>query len=65
MKYIVTSPSERTIEVEAKNATEAKYEACKIWGICPGDKWCGVSVMKAKMVKTEYEEDHHTEVCNV
>lgn len=48
MKYIVTSPSERTIEVEAKNSIQAKRKACSVWGRKPSDKWTGVPALKAR-----------------
>lgn len=51
MKYIVTTPGERTAEVEAKNSTQAKRKACKFFGIRPGDPWCGMSAMTAKKIK--------------
>ncbi len=51
MKYIVTSPGERTITVEAKNSTQAKRKACRFWGISPSDPWCGLSALRAKKIK--------------
>ncbi|MEG6613729.1 hypothetical protein V6C42_12815 [Pseudoclostridium thermosuccinogenes] len=53
MKYIVTSPSEREITVDAKNSTQAKRIACKAWGIRTSDKWCGMSALRARRVKDE------------
>ncbi len=50
MKYLVTSPAGRTIEVEAQNNTQAKRKACKYWGIKPNDKWCGVSGLTAQKI---------------
>lgn len=51
MKYLVTSPSGREITIDAKNSTQAKRIACKVWGILPGDTWCGISVLKANWLK--------------
>lgn len=48
MKYIVTSPGGREVEIEAKNSTQAKRQACKYWGIKPSDKWCGLSALTAR-----------------
>ena len=48
MKYIVTSPGGREVEVEAQNSTQAKKEACKHWGIRSNDKWCGITALKAR-----------------
>jgi|GEM_PF-1448261 len=53
MKYIVTTPGERTAEVEAKNSTQAKRKACKFFGIRPGDPWCGIPAMTAKQAKAD------------
>lgn len=49
--YIVTHWSRGTLTVQAKNATHAKREACKIYGLNPSDYWCGVSCFSAKRVK--------------
>jgi uncharacterized protein (DUF2237 family) len=46
--YEVTSPSERILHLVAQNSQHAKRKACEIWGIRPGDKWCGVATLKAK-----------------
>lgn len=51
MKYLVVSPGEREITVEAPNSTKAKQLACKFWGIKPSDEWCGVSVLKVTKIK--------------
>ena len=51
MQYLVTSPGERTITVEAQNSTQAKKQACRYWGIKPSDPWCGLSAMTAKKIK--------------
>lgn len=59
MKYLVTSPSGREITIDAKNSTQAKRIACKVWGILPGDTWCGISVLKAKLVKSDDNHDTH------
>ena len=53
MKYIVTSPGEREIVIEAKNSIQAKRLACKYWGIKPSDPWCGISGMKAIKIEPE------------
>jgi len=50
MQYLVTSPGERTITVEAQNSTQAKRQACRYWGINPSDKWCGISAMMARKI---------------
>lgn len=51
MQYLVTSPGERTITVEAQNSTQAKRKACRFWGIKPSDSWCGLSALKARKIK--------------
>ena len=51
MKYLVISPGERTITVEAQNSTQAKRQACKYWNIKPSDPWCGLSALKAQKIK--------------
>lgn len=51
MQYLVTSPGERTITVEAQNSIQAKRKACRFWGIKPSDPWCGLSAMTAKKIK--------------
>jgi len=51
MKYIVASPGERTITVEAQNSTQAKRKACRYWGIKPSDKWCGITALKARRIR--------------
>lgn len=51
MKYIITTPGEREIIIEAQNNTQAKRIACKYLGIKPSDKWCGVSSLTAKKIK--------------
>ena len=56
MKYIVTSPGERTITVEAQNSTQAKKEACKFWGIKPNDEWCGITALTARRIKRKQAE---------
>lgn len=48
MQYLVTSPGERTITVEAQNSTQAKRQACSVWGRKPSDKWTGVPALKAR-----------------
>lgn len=48
MKYVVITPGEREVEVEAPNSTVAKRVACNFFGIRPGDCWCGVTAMKAR-----------------
>lgn len=53
MKYIVTTPGERTITVDAQNSTQAKKIACKYLGIKPSDKWCGLSSLIAKKIKED------------
>ena len=53
MKYLVISPGEREIVIEAKNSTQAKRMACKCLGIKPSDKWCGISGMKAIKIEPE------------
>lgn len=55
MKYIVTSPGGREVEVEAQNSTQAKKEACKHWGISSNDKWCGITALKARRQTLECE----------
>lgn len=57
MKYIVTSPSEEEVEVEAQNSTQAKRKACKHWGIKTGDKWCGITALTARRIKEEVIPD--------
>jgi len=49
-KFIVTSPGGRTITVEAKNSTQAKRKACKIWELKPTDYWCGITSLKARKI---------------
>lgn len=51
MQYLVTSPGERTITVEAQNSTQAKRQACRFWGIKPSDPWCGMPALKARKIK--------------
>lgn len=58
MKYIVTSPSEREIVIESKSVNQAKRQACKFWGIKPGDPWCGITAMKAKKLEMKGWEEH-------
>ncbi len=53
MKYIVTSPGGREVEIEARNSTQAKRKACRFWGIKPSDPWCGVSTMRARKIEIE------------
>jgi hypothetical protein len=48
MKYIVTSPGGREVEIEAQNSSQAKMKACRYWGIKPSDKWCGITALKAR-----------------
>lgn len=50
MSYLVISPGGREIEIEAGNSTQAKRKACKLWGIKPSDKWCGVSSLIARRI---------------
>jgi len=40
--------------VEAKNATQAKRKACRLWGVSPNDEWHGISTMQARKL-TEKE----------
>ena len=58
MKYLVTSPGEREITVNAKDSAQAKRLACKYWGIKPGDPWCGITAMKAKKLEMKGWEEH-------
>lgn len=51
MKYLITSPGERELTIEALSSTEAKRKACKIWGIKPGDTWCGISALSSRKIK--------------
>ena len=51
MRYLVVSPGERQITIEAPNSAKAKRLACKFWGIKPNDEWCGVSALKARKIK--------------
>ena len=51
MQYLVTSPGERVIAIEAKNSIQAKRKACRYWGIKPSDSWCGLSALKARKIK--------------
>jgi hypothetical protein len=51
MKYLVISPGEREIVIEAKNSIQAKRKACRFWGIKPSDPWCGLSALKARKIK--------------
>lgn len=53
MKYLIISPGEREITIEANNSTQAKRKACRIWGISPSDCWCGISALKALQIKQE------------
>lgn len=48
VKYVVITPGEREVTVEASNSTAAKRMACKFFGIKPADPWCGVSAMTAR-----------------
>ncbi|MCR4436193.1 MAG: hypothetical protein QHH06_10470 [Clostridiales bacterium] len=50
MKYIVTSPGGRMVEIEAANSSKAKREACKFFGIRTSDPWCGMSAMTARRI---------------
>ena len=49
--YLVVSPGERELVVNAKNSTQAKRIACREWGIRPGDKWCGIPGLHARKIK--------------
>ena len=49
--YIVSHWSRGTLTVQAKNATEAKRIACKIYGLKPSDFWCGLSCFTARRLK--------------
>lgn len=53
MKYLVTSPGEQEITVNAENSEQAKRLACKHWGISPSDSWCGMSALKARRIRDE------------
>lgn len=57
MKYLVTSPGEREITVNAKDSAQAKRLACKFWGIKPRDPWCGITAMKAKKLEMKGWDD--------
>lgn len=48
--YTVSHWSHGTITVQAKNATQAKREACKIFGIKASDFWCGLSCFTAHRI---------------
>jgi len=63
MKYLVISPGEREIVIEAKNSIQAKRKACRYWGIKPSDKWCGITALTARRCE-DYErrdEDDQTQ----
>lgn len=49
--YIVTSPSGRSVIVKAKDPTQAKRVACKIWDIKTTDPWFGLTALKARKIK--------------
>jgi hypothetical protein len=51
MKYLVISPGEREIVIEAKNSTQAKRKACRFWGIKPNDEWCGITALTARRMR--------------
>lgn len=48
--YLVNHWSRGSITVQAKNATQAKRAACKIFGINPSDFWCGLSCFTAHRI---------------
>ncbi len=45
--YIVEHGLSGKTTVTAPNATAAKREVCRIYGIRPSDYWCGISNMRA------------------
>lgn len=51
MRYKVISAGGEEFTCIAKNATDAKRQACRFWGIKQNDTWCGVSAMRAERVE--------------
>ena len=49
--YIVSHWSRGSITVEATNATQAKWAACRLYGIKASDSWCGLSCFTARRMK--------------
>lgn len=50
---VVSHMLEQELTVEAKNATQAKRKACRLWGISPSDEWHGISTMHARKLTEE------------
>jgi len=50
---VVSHMLEQELIVEAKNATQAKRKACRLWGISPSDPWHGISTMHARKLTEE------------
>jgi hypothetical protein len=53
---VVSHMLEQELIVEAKNATQAKRKACRLWGIIPSDEWHGISTMQARKLTKEEEK---------
>lgn len=49
--YIVSHWSRGSITVQAKDATQAKRIACRMFGVKLSDSWCGLSCFKARRLK--------------
>jgi len=47
--YEIFEHGEYKLTVEAKNGQQAKRIYCRLMGISPSDKWCGMSVLSAKL----------------
>ena len=59
MLYKVLSPMlEDEIILEAKNSSQAKRKACRLWGISPSDPWHGISTMQARKLTTKEVEEY-------
>jgi len=52
-KYLVRDFSDREIILEAKDSTQAKRKACKLWGFKPSDRWLGITAVHARRLQHE------------
>ncbi|WP_206812143.1 hypothetical protein [Paradesulfitobacterium ferrireducens] len=51
--YKVRHVGGRELIVPAKNGTEAKRKACRVWGYRPGDWWVGITACSAKLLPNQ------------
>ena len=51
--YLVRNSSGRALHIRAASGGQAKRVFCTIYGIRPGDYWCGVSALTARKLKPE------------